>query len=93
MVGRMTVAESDLHLFLHWGLTMPPRALPTPPPVYSHLPPRSVLLPAGLSDKSAPTIRRYAMHWVRHAAGRDHRRYERAQRRQRIGARVPGTHR
>ena len=71
---------------------MPPRALPTPPSVYSHLPPRSVLIPAGLPDKSEPTIRRYAMHWLQHAAARVHKRCERTQRQSLFVASVLGVH-
>ena len=72
---------------------MPPRAVPTPLPVVSHLPPRSAfLVPAGLPEKSEPTIRRYAMHWLQHAAARVHKRCERTQRQSLFVASVLGIH-
>lgn len=73
---------------------MPPRAVPAQlPPAISHLLPRSaVLVPAGLPDKSEPTIRRYAIHWLQHAAARVHKRCERTQRQSLFVASVLGVH-
>ncbi len=71
---------------------MPPRALPASAPIVSHLPPRSVLVPAGLPDRSEPSIRRYAMHWLQHAAARVHKRCERTQRQSLFVASVLGIH-
>jgi hypothetical protein len=54
--------------------------------------PRSVLVPAGLPDRSEPAIRRYAIHWLQHAAARVHRRCERTQRQSLFVASVLGIH-
>ena|SRR5947208_3029552 len=70
---------------------MPPRAIPTPPPVIAHLPPR-VLYPAGLYESSEPSIRRYAMQWLQHAAARVHKRCESTQRQSLFVATVLGIH-
>ncbi len=54
---------------------MTPRAVPPPIPASCHLPAR----PAAQSLPEPP-IRRYAMHWLQHAAARINKRHERSQR-------------
>ena len=69
---------------------MPPRALPTSLPVISHLPPRSLVPLVSAEAKREAAIRRYAIHWLQHAAARVHKRGERIQRQSRFVASVLG---
>lgn len=58
---------------------MTPRAVPPPIPASCHLParPAAQSLPEPFAE---PPIRRYAMHWLQHAAARINKRHERSQR-------------
>lgn len=63
---------------------MTPRAVPPPIPASCHLPARSAAQSASAEPFTGPLtdppIRRYAMHWLQHAAARINKRHVRTQR-------------
>lgn len=59
---------------------MTSRAVPPPIPASCHLPARSAAQSASTEPFAEPPIRRYAMHWLQHAAARINKRHARTQR-------------
>lgn len=73
---------------------MTPRAVPPPIPASCHLPARSAARSASAEPFTEsfadPPIRRYAMHWLQHAAARINKRHPRTQRQRSLTEAVLG---